>query len=308
MKNIENLFNEFVENITLTPTQREDAKTKYEGVIDCLAKHYYDREHNSNDMFLFGSYKTKTHIRPLSENSDVDVLFRINQDIYDKYKDNPSGLLQDIRKALKETYTTTDKISAWGKVVLVKFADGHHNVEVLPALENEDGAFTIPNTCDGGSWEDDFNPREQVDEFQESNRVTNDTTRSVVKMIKRWACNTSSMNYKSFLIVGDVIDYLSACYPTGKEDNDHWDEIVSGFFTYIKNHKKSHHKEFASHIDTAQSRAIKAVEYRNEGKYIEASEEWRKIFGDLFPKAEKNEEYKTESRVFQNAPRPWYYC
>lgn len=306
MQKIDDLFYELLENITLTSAQREDAKTKYEGVIDCLAKHYFDREHNSNDMFLFGSYKTKTHIRPLTENSDVDVLFRINQDIYDKYKDTPSGLLQDMRSALKDTYTTTDKISAWGKVVLVKFANGHHNVEVLPALENEDGTFSIPNTCDGGYWETDFDPRKQVNDFQESNKSTNDLTRNLVKIVKRWVCNTDTLNYKSYLIVEDIVEFLSACYPNGKDDNTKLDAIVSDFFTYIKNHKKSHHKDISSHIETAQSRAVKAVEYGNNGKYIEASEEWRKILGEQFPKAKENEEKATESRVFQNAPRPWY--
>ena len=306
MKKIEDLFSEMLDNITLTSTQKCDAQTKYEGVINCLAKHFYDREHNGNDLFLFGSYKTKTHIRPLTDNSDVDVLFKINQEIYDKYKDNPSGLLQEIRTALKETYTTTDKISAWGKVVLVKFADGHHNVEVLPALEDEDGKFSIPNTCDGGHWETGFDPRKQVDEFLESNKATNETTRNIVKMIKRWVCYTSTLEYKSYLIVGDVIEFLTSCYPNGKSDKEEWDELLLDFFTYIKNHKKGHHKAISSHIDTAQSRAIKAVEYRKEGKYIEASEEWRKVFGTEFPEAEENEEKIVESRQFTSAPRPWY--
>lgn len=307
MKKIEDLFNEMLENITLTSTQKCDAQTKYEGVINCLSKHFFDRDYNSNDLFLFGSYKTKTHIRPLTENSDVDVLFKINQEIYDKYKDNPSDLLQEIRTALKETYTTTDKISAWGKVVLVKFADGHHNVEVLPALEDENGTFSIPNTCDGGYWEAGFAPRKQVDEFLESNKATNETTRNLVKMIKRWVCYTSTLEYKSYLIVEDVIEFLTSCYPIGKSGKEEWDELLLDFFTYIKNHKKGHHKAISSHIDTAQTRAIKALEYRKEGKFIEASEEWRKVFGTEFPNAEKNEEKIVESRQFTSAPRPWYY-
>ena len=44
MKNIDNLFSEFIDNLSLTDAQRKDAKTKYTGVIDCLAKHFYDRD------------------------------------------------------------------------------------------------------------------------------------------------------------------------------------------------------------------------------------------------------------------------
>ena len=46
MKNIDNLFSEFIDNLSLTDAQRKDAKTKYTGVIDCLAKHFYDRDAN----------------------------------------------------------------------------------------------------------------------------------------------------------------------------------------------------------------------------------------------------------------------
>jgi hypothetical protein len=35
----------------------------------------------------------------------------------------------------------------------VKFCDGTHNVEVLPALEKDDSKFCIPNTEDGGVFQ-----------------------------------------------------------------------------------------------------------------------------------------------------------
>ena len=145
MYTVEDFFKSFLSDIQLTSTQRADAQTKYQGVINCLSNHFYNRARQDKDQFLFGSYKTKTNIRPLDNGSDVDVLFKISSDCYNRYKNNPSGLLQEIRNALKCTYTTTDEIKAWGKVVLVKFSDGHHNVELLPALENANGTFTSPS-------------------------------------------------------------------------------------------------------------------------------------------------------------------
>lgn len=306
MKTIENLFDAFIGNLTLSQSQRDDAQTKYSGVIDCLAKHFYDRDSNSNDQFLFGSYKTKTNIRPIKDGSDVDVLFKIDEDTYEKYEDNPSGLLQEVRKALKDKYTTTEEIHAWGKVVLVEFSDGHHNVEVLPALENGDNTFKIPNTEDGGSWEDDFDPRKQVDSFQKSNDATGNLTRELTKILKNWVRKTSTLTYKSHLLVDDVIAFLYDSYPNGKGDSK-YEEIVQSFFIYRKNRLSSNDDRYC-HVDTALKRANKAVQYEKEGKHIEASEEWRKVFdATMFPKAEENEQREQDIHRFTTAPKPWSY-
>ena len=306
MTNIENLFEDFIENLSLTDAQRKDAKTKYTGVIDCLAKHFYDRNSNSNDQFLFGSYKTKTNIRPIDDGSDVDVLFKIDEDTYEKYEDNPSGLLQEVRKALKDKYTTTEEIHAWGKVVLVKFCDGHHNVEVLPAFENDDDTFKIPNTEDGGSWEESFDPREQVNSFDNSNSDTDGLTRELAKMLKNWVRNTISLNYKSYLLVKDVISFLDDSYPDGK-GSEKYDVIVRDFLIYKKN-RLSSNDERISHFETAVSRANKAIQYEKEGKHIEASEEWRKVFdSSMFPKAKENEEREQDVYKFSTAAKPWSY-
>lgn len=303
MKNVEDYFNSFLSDLHLTSTQRADAKTKYQGVINCLSNHFYKRARQDSDQFLFGSYKTKTNIRPLDNGSDVDVLFKISEDCYNRYKNNPSGLLQEIRKALKNTYTTTDEIKAWGKVVLVKFSDGHHNVELLPAFENSNGTFKIPNTENGGSWEK-FDPRGQVDAFYESKDY--ELVREIVQMTKCWVRNTASMTYKSYKVMADTIDFVNAYYPNGKSNSD-YDSIMLDFFTYLKNRTfLTHLSAINSHITTAHSRAVKAVEYRNNGKYIEATQEWQKIFGTMFKVATENDTTKNQSvKTFNNAASPW---
>lgn len=302
MKKIQEIFNDFLVELDLTASQKQDAKTKYEGVVDCLSKHFYNKGRTSDDQYLFGSYKTKTNIRPLDGSSDVDVLFKIGQATYDKYKDNPSGLLQEVRIALKDKYTTTDEIHAWGKVVLVKFSDGHHNVEVLPALENEDSTFSIPNTEDGGSWEM-FDPRKQIDNFFKSK--DKELVRSLVKMIKCWIRSTSTLNYKSYHVVQDTIDFVNNVYVSGRGTVP-YDEVMKDLLNYLKNSNKSHLTDIQSYIETAQKRAVKAIEYRKQGQYIEASQEWRKIFGTMFEEAKENEtSKKNEVRSFSSAPRPW---
>lgn len=303
MKTVEDFFNSFLSDLHLTPTQREDAKTKYQGVISCLSNHFYGRARQDNDQFLFGSYKTKTNIRPLDNGSDVDVLFKISEDCYKRYKGNPSGLLQEIRKALKDKYTSTEKIKAWGKVVLINFSDGHHNVELLPAFENSNGTFKIPNTENGGSWEN-FDPRGQIDAFYNSR--DHELVREIVQMTKCWVRNTATMSYKSFKVMEDAIDFVNTYYPNGKGNYD-YDEIMLDFLTSLKNKTYlSHLSPISSYIDTARTRAVKAIEYRNNGKYIEATQEWQKIFGNMFKIATENDTTKNQSaRTFTEAASPW---
>lgn len=231
---MEREFLDFINEITLTHCQCEDAQTKYTGVCQKLYSHYYNGEYDDGKKYLFGSYKTKTNVRPLTEDQDVDVLFKIPQSTYDKFdkyeSNGQAALLQEVRNILKEKYTITDTIKAWGKVVLVQFQENHHNVELLPALEQDDGAFLIPNSENGGSWET-FDPRAEVKRFQTSNENTSGLTRELAKMLKAWAHNTTSMSYKSCKRLDDVIAFLDEFYPKGKETTS-YAKIVFDFFDY----------------------------------------------------------------------------
>ena len=295
-------FKKFIENITLTEAQWNDAKTKYEGVCACLDKHFYDSAYNENHKYLFGSYKLKTPVRPIVPEQDVDVLFRIDYSTYVKYQNNPGGLLQEVRKTLRDKYTTTDIIKAWGKVVLIHFSDGTHNVEVLPAYEMTNGKFLIPNTENGGSW-NVFDPRTPIKSFQDSNQSSNSLTQELTKMIKAWKRNTATLEYKSYRIAEDVTSFVNSIYPDGADTGSYL-SVIKNFYTYIFNRISSTDARY-SHINTAKTRVDKAYQYEEEGKHIEASEELRKVFGDVFPKEERNETYSRVNNYFTTAPSPW---
>ena len=302
---IDKNFTTFIENITLTQAQSDDAKKKYTGVCEKLYDAYYTGDYDEGKKYLFGSYKTKTNVRPLTSDQDVDVLFKIPQETFDKYEayesNGQEALLQEIRDILKEKYTTTDKIKAWGKVVLVNFSEGHHNVELLPALELEDNTFKIPNTENGGSW-DIFDPRKEVDLFNESNSDTNGLTRDLAKMLKAWAHNTTSMSYKSCDRMDDIMTFLSENYSSGKEETS-YSKIVFDYYDYMSNHCD---EKLKSYIDTALGRARKALEYEDNDQPKEASEEWRKIFGSEFPKVTENPKRESKSESISSNPiRPW---
>jgi hypothetical protein len=306
--NMQKQFTQFADNIRLTVTQEADAKTKYDGVCTKLHTSYYDTDYDGSTKLLFGSYKTKTNVRPLSENQDVDVLFKIPKETYEKFKayesNGPSALLQEVKGFLNEKYTTTDEIKAWGKIVHVKFSDNSHNIEVLPAYEEEDGTFTIPNSENGGSW-DEFDPREQIISFQASNNTTNGLTAELTRMIKTWVDNTSSCSYKSYNLLGDVMKFLESEFKTGA-DYSEYSKIVKNFFEYLKNNCE---KDIESSVKTAIDRANKAYDYENEDKPKEASEEWRKIFGkdgkSEFPLVSENPVKENKTRTFSTPSSPY---
>lgn len=112
-------FKSFCEKIRLTDAQEEDAKTKYNGVCKKLHDSYYTDSYTGSTKLLLGSYKTKTNVRPLSEDQDVDVLFKIPEETFKKFyqyqSNGQSALLQEIRNFLNEKFSTTEEIRAWGE-------------------------------------------------------------------------------------------------------------------------------------------------------------------------------------------------
>ncbi len=282
-------FKKFNTELRLTETQESDAKTKYDGVCKTLHKYYYDTEYDGSSKFLFGSYKKKTNIRPITSDQDVDVLFYMpaNEfEKYDKYSSNgQSALLAKIKEILKDTYSTTDKIKAWGKVVLIEFSEGKHNIELLPAWENEDGTFKIPNSENGGSW-DAFNVRDNINKFQTSNKQTNGKTAALSRMMKAWKRNTPTLNLKSYQIEQYVIDFFDSDSVLNEEDFT----MCKNFFEYLSKHIDENNE---SNVKTASQRANKALEYQSLEKYNEACEEWRNIFGNQFSKWNRSTKLKS---------------
>jgi hypothetical protein len=259
-------FEEMLSRLKLTSNQKEDAKTKYTNVAKTLHAEFYDKDYDGSTKLLIGSYGKKTNIRPPH---DIDLLFKIPPEIYEQYQDSPSGMLQKIRTVLGERYTTTEKISAWGKVVLIKFSEGKHDVELLPGLEI-DGVFLIPNTEDGGGWES-FDVGTEMKAVAESNTLTNGVTRKLVKIIKRWRLQTSSLTIKSYEIEQYCLKFLIN-YSVSKKS---WSEIVADFFQWLGDNRA----EDPTLIQTAINRSLKALDYEQKDDIESACLEWRKVFG-----------------------------
>ena len=271
---MEEFFKKLIKNITLTSKQNEDAKIKYTGVCKCIHKEFYDSEYDGSTKLLFGSYRKKTAIRPITEDQDVDVLFKIPEDAFEQYKSNKNGqaaLLQKIRGILLDSkYALGEKPKAWGKIILVTTADGTHNIELLPAFERDDKSFIIPNTENDGSW-DEFNPRSETERFKKSNAETRGLTRDLIKMVKRWKQENSTLDLKSY-----IIDNYAVCFLTSYTFTN-YPQLIFDFFKYLDSNEK------LSFTEQAKNRAKKAIKYLSDDKENKAREEYEKIFGSSFP-------------------------
>lgn len=265
------LFEEMLGRLKLTSKQRADAKTKYTNVSKLLHDAFYSTVYTGSTKLLIGSYGKRTNIRPPQ---DIDLLFKIPLEAYEQYKENPSGLLQRIRGLLSERYSTTDKVSAWGKVVLVEFADGKHDIELLPAYDVGD-VFLIPNSENGGSWES-FDARSDMRLVQESNSTNGGITRKLIKIVKRWRVHTKTVSLKSYELERLCVSFLGSY----NYENKQWSRILEDFFVWLAlNTEKD-----ASQIQTAITRSNRANALITEEKFVDACKELQKIFGDrTFP-------------------------
>ncbi len=287
--NIQQQFEKFYENIKLTPSQRADAKKKYDGVCGKLHDNYYpDIEYNGSTKLLIGSYGKQTHIRPAR---DIDVIFIMPPEKFEQYDDNQSNgqsqLLQDIKKILEEKYPDTP-IRAFGKVVILEFSDTQHNVELLPAWEKDDRTFIIPNSESGGSWET-WDPRSEIQKIKDSDIETGET-KFLIRMIKKWSENCT-VKLKSYHIENKAVDFF-ATYDFSDQE---YPILTRDFFEYFYNTTSD--EDLQSHLNTALNRTIKACEFEEKDNFEEAIKEWVKIFGDDFPiMLEKNVNAETPDK------------
>ncbi len=288
-------FKKLLENIKLTDPQKEDAKTKVKSVCEALqAKYYPTLQYDGSTKLLIGSYGKQTNIRPPR---DIDLLFRMPESEFARFDglsgNKQSQLLQEVREVLKDKFSTTEEIKAFGKVIVVNFSEGTHTVELLPAWQMRSGSYRIPDTENGGSW-DVWNPVAELSNIDASSAETKHT-RSLIKMLKCWV-RFCSVPMKSFVVEILVVDYLKQKF--NNQVSVSYPQLVLSFFEFLKAKKNSAifspasgtsiniGEEWFSRAESACSRAEKSVAFEADGKLRDASLEWQKIFGTDFPVAE----------------------
>ena len=284
-------FGQFNSNLSLTPKQSLDGRTKRNGVVNCLNRRYYGSTSETGHSFLIGSWGKDTALRPPR---DVDLYFLLPVAVYNRFQthvwNRQSALLQEVKGVLAETYPDTD-MRGDGQVVVVKF--GTYNVEVVPAFELTNGRYWICNTNDGGSYRE-TDPWAEAAYIDTVDQANNGNLRPLIRMLKAWQAYCS-VPIKSFQLELLAADFISNS-PWRLYDFFWFDWISRDFFAYLYHRANSVivapgtletiylGNDWQSRAETAYRRAEKACDHEKYNRVDAAGEEWQKIFGSQIPR------------------------
>jgi len=179
-------FDLFASRLEITDLQQSTVSTRQEAVRAAL-----DRRLRVLDTFLTGSYRRHTMIGPLAR-ADVDLFC-----ILDPGYHRPSGqaaLLDVVRKALREAYPRTPRISPSGQAVTIHFTD--FIVEVVPAFHRRGGGFLIPSSTEARWIETD--PKVHEAFIASANAKHDGKLVPLIKMIKAWNRNSGFVSRTGF--------------------------------------------------------------------------------------------------------------
>ena len=287
--NTSDVFKEFLGNLVIT--NKDEISTKYKNITKALNKKFWDSTSEIDNSLQVGSYGRKTAVKGIS---DLDMIFELSDEEfkkYDKYESNgQSALLQDVKKAIKETYSTTD-VRGDGQVVVVSFTNDR--VEVCPVFTQADGTYKYPDANNGGSWKK-TNPRPEIAEMNDFDKTTNQNLKNLAKMTRAWK------NKCGVKIGGLLIDTL--CYEFLQNKEEHWetnyssyDILVRDYFEFLKDYNKDRKEwpapgsnqkvykkgsNFISKAKKAHENIVDAISKKDSDTVYAI---WRKVFGYPFP-------------------------
>ncbi len=293
---ISKTFKEFCNNLKIS--NKDDISTKYKNITQKLNESYWNKSSKIDNSLQIGSIGRKTAINGIS---DLDMLFEIPKEIFDKFSsynsNGQSALLQDVKNKLIERYPKTD-VSGDGQVVVVKFKSV--KVEVLPAYPKDDDSYYFPDSNDGGSWKI-TKPRLEIAAISDLNKDKNSNLKPLCQMVRAWK-NKKGLNMSGLLIDTFCYNFLNSTEEYDSRSFLYYDWMVRDFFKYLMElnddqeywltpgssqyvYKKDKFVKKAKKTYNAILDAIKKNDRKNVNK------KWRKIFGSTFPsnlKEDKN--------------------
>jgi hypothetical protein len=198
-------FSAFINNLAITPAQRDDGEKKQAGVCASLNRHFYGISSETANSRLIGSWGKATRVRP---SRDVDILFLLPDDVFWRYQartgNRQSDLLQELKNALLVTYPQT-ALRADGQVVVIPF--NQTPVEVSPGFLCTDGNVLVCDTNDGGRYTLSSAAAEAAS-LSASDTYCIGNTRALARMMKQWQ-RENNVPLKSFQLERLAVELLS---------------------------------------------------------------------------------------------------
>lgn len=284
-------FTRFISALELTDEQKAQGGERRERVVSTLNLHYRSSVHSTANSRYVGSWGKRTRMRPPR---DVDVVYELPNEVYWRYEarqgNKQSHLLQEVKGILQSAFPRTD-IRGDGPVVVVPFSS--YCVELIPAFRNTEGKYLVCDTRSGGRYiiADYIAEAEAI---TQSNRLSADKTRHLIKMMKRWQSHCS-VPLKSFQIELLAIEFISS-WKHRNESISYYDFMIRDFLEYLVSRENAYvfapgtfepvplGQAWVSRAITAWRRAERACTHEMAGRTEDAGDEWQKIFGTDIPK------------------------
>ncbi|EOW2079087.1 nucleotide-binding domain-containing protein [Vibrio mimicus] len=270
--------------------------SRYRSITRALNMEFRGHESKSAYSKQVGSYGRKSGIHGIS---DLDMLYVLPSGDWERFRKNPSYLLQVVRSAIREVYKKTD-VRGDGQVVVVTFKD-KVQFEICPVFLQEDGRYKFPNSNNGGSWPI-CNPDAELLAFKELNNLRKGHLRRLSKMVRAWK------EKNEVLMSGFLIDTL--CYKFFQNNTDFddksyasYDQLSLDFFSFLENEgDPSYYRAFGSkskipvkksfHTVAKAAREMCEIAMQASSE-AEMRKEWKKVYGKPFPSHSLNENLST---------------
>ncbi len=286
--NVSSTFQEFLQNLAID--NKEEISDRYGEITKVLNIKYRNTESKISNSLQVGSYGRFTAIKNIS---DLDMVYILPWTEYERFKnDRQSALLQEVKKTIQSRYPKTE-MRGDGQVVVISFTN--YQIEVLPALEYEDGSFLYPDTNDGGSWKT-TKPRLEIKAISDLHQAKNQNLRTLCKMIRSWK-NYHGVAMGGLLIDSVAYNFLNSTTYYDDKSFTYYDWLIRDFLKYLSDLQNINHvfapgsnqkvyikKKFKTRAKKAHKLVLEAIEAQENKN---ANQKWKKIFGRNFPSAVK---------------------
>ena len=323
--NTHNLFNQFNTTIKLTDSKKRKLKGNRDTLREKIKENYQEKSSDCPKFYSQGSFPLKTNLNPISE-TQADGSVKEKYDLDDGvYFICPQGERKEtatyhdqVKKAVDgHTGNIVDKNTC----VRVIYADGHHIDLPIYWSERDDSTPELAHKSDGFIQSD---PKAFGDWVKNHISRTNEEgqLRRIIRYLKAWKNYRENANSSLRLPSGFILTIL-ACENFVENDRDDLSlletsdaintKLATSFTCYrptiptdeelLQKYNKDTTKDaFKKLVEKAQN----AVDAKSKK---EASECWRKVFGDRFPLG-KDEESGNNSTNRQSPIRtpvsaPW---
>ncbi len=211
MWSVREALERFIQSLELTQKQRDEVSRQHTLVRAELR----ERLRTKTD-FLSGSYSRNTAIRPLH---DID-LFIVLKDVTSSPPESPDAVLKQVRKALKDAWTNKEFPILQRHSVHMEFTGTGIEFDVVPAFElSGQQSYFIPER-DKGQWIR-TNPRLHQERSTEANERAGKKLKPLLKAVKHWRRQQSSLPLRSFhleVMSYDALPQPPKGYPEGLEE------------------------------------------------------------------------------------------